>query len=145
MSGNIQRVAEMSESHFNRIYLTCPIIYRGRHDDLKKSLMSFGFCCGEGWFYLINELSQQVEIIANQQKNDGCADDDLPIVVQVKEKFGGLRFYMRNQTEAISSLIEAAEAKSYRVCEVCGQPGATYRDDGWYRTECDSCRLKIKE
>lgn len=135
----------MSESHFNRIYLACPIIYRGRRDGLQQNLMAFGFCCGNGWFDLINELSQQIEAIANQQKKDGGADDDLPCVVQVKEKFGGLRFYMRNQNDEISTLIEQAEAKSHRVCERCGQPGATYSDDGWYRTECESCRSKLKE
>ncbi|RKZ95623.1 MAG: hypothetical protein DRQ40_03190 [Gammaproteobacteria bacterium] len=135
----------MSESHFNRIYLTCPIIYRGRHDDLKKSLMSFGFCCGEGWFILINELSQQVEAIAVDMKNRGCLENELPIVVQVKEKFGGLRFYMRHQNDEISSLIEEAEAKSYRICERCGLLGKLMKDDGWYRTECVSCRAKLKE
>ncbi|MBL1319559.1 MAG: hypothetical protein COA63_000670 [Methylophaga sp.] len=135
----------MSESNFNRIYLACPIIYRGRHGGPKQSLMAFGFSCGPGWFDLINELSLQVEAIANKQKNKGCVDDKLPIVTQVKEKFGGLRFYMSNQNDEIRQLIEKAEAKSYRICEQCGHQGKLSRDGGWFRTECESCRSRLNE
>ena len=135
----------MSDSHWNRIFLACPLIYRGRFDGPKRNLMIFGFCCGKGWFGLIYELSQQIETIAVDMKNRGCPEDELPIVVQVKEKFGGLRVYMCNQNDDISLLIEQAEAKSHRVCERCGQAGETYSDDGWYRTECESCRSKLKE
>jgi len=51
-------------------------------------------------------------------------------VLQVKQKFGGLRFYVshRHRTDAILQRIEAAELESLRTCEVCGKPGKV-RDD----------------
>jgi len=39
------------------------------------------------------------------------------------EKFGGLHFYIRGGNERISQRIATAEGRSYRICEVCGQPG----------------------
>lgn len=57
-------------------------------------------------------------------------------VIQVKEKFGGLRFYTNFETEEISKLIENAEDKSYITCEECGKPGQL-RKGGWLLTLCN--------
>ena len=48
-------------------------------------------------------------------------------MLQVKEKFGGLRFYANYNNEATSSLIEAAAIESFYTCEVCGRPGEAPR------------------
>ena len=61
-----------------------------------------------------------------------------PKASQVKEKFGGLRFYMTCGTDEIYNLIEEAEALSYKTCEVCGKPGEE-RPSGWIHTLCDYC------
>ena len=92
-SGTAKR-QDMKTSLANRILLRCPIIYR--HKDLgpKQNLMCFGFECGDGWFQLIYDLSASIEDIALQLKNDGFPEERLPAVFQVKEKFGGLRFYV---------------------------------------------------
>jgi hypothetical protein len=60
----------------------------------------------------------------------------VPVAVQVKEKFGGLRFYVQAATDKHYSYISFAESMSYRTCEECGSPGKTYTD-GWHRTLCD--------
>jgi hypothetical protein len=64
-------------------------------------------------------------------------------VVQVKEKFGGLRFYVRldglrlsHADDAISRRIGAAVEESFHTCEVCGQPGEL-RENGLIKTLCD--------
>ena len=61
-------------------------------------------------------------------------------VVQVKEKFGGLRFYIggvsRDKYDGVYDAINAAEALSYLTCEDCGAPGEP-REGGWIRTLCD--------
>jgi hypothetical protein len=57
-------------------------------------------------------------------------------ILQVKEKFGGLRIYVNNADEAIRQRIEAAEQESFHTCEVCGQPGRL-REDDWIKTLCD--------
>jgi hypothetical protein len=60
----------------------------------------------------------------------------VPVAVQVKEKFGGLRFYVQAATDKHYQYISFAESMSYRTCEECGSPGKTYTD-GWHMTLCD--------
>lgn len=64
-----------------------------------------------------------------------------PRALQVKEKFGSLRFYMTSNTDEIDDLIDKAEEKSYKTCEECGCPGKL-RNGGWMTTLCDSCAKK---
>jgi len=60
----------------------------------------------------------------------------VPVASQVKEKFGGLRFYVQAATDKHYQYITFAESMSYRTCEQCGSPGKTYTD-GWHTTLCD--------
>jgi hypothetical protein len=60
----------------------------------------------------------------------------VPVAVQVKEKFGGLRFYVQAATDKHYQYISFAESMSYRTCEQCGAPGKRYTD-GWHQTLCD--------
>ena len=62
--------------------------------------------------------------------------EKVPVAVQVKEKFGGLRFYVDRATEKHYDYINFAENMSYRTCEVCGSPGKVYTD-GWHQVLCD--------
>jgi hypothetical protein len=60
---------------------------------------------------------------------------------QVKEKFGGLRFYYTGGDEHIRGLVSMAESMSEVTCEVCGSPGK--RDgNGWISTRCEEHKLK---
>ena len=74
-------------------------------------------------------------------------------VLQVKEKFGGLRFYVSGPS--LDDIIDAAEGQSFHTCEKCGERGVTGHDDtgtpkwkattsrtGWRKTLCESCRQK---
>ena len=63
---------------------------------------------------------------------------------QVKEKFGGLRFYTNGYTDVIQGMISMAESMSYRTCEVCGNPGRS-NNYGWISTLCDTHRLERGE
>ena len=63
---------------------------------------------------------------------------------QVKEKFGGLRFYTNGYNESVSAMISMAESMSYRTCEVCGNPGRS-NNYGWISTLCDTHRLERGE
>lgn len=64
------------------------------------------------------------------------AIENLPVIQQIKEKFGGLRFYIYGGTDTTGYYIEFAELLSYRTCEVCGAPGER-RTGGWIKTLCD--------
>jgi len=58
------------------------------------------------------------------------------VVLQCKEKFGGMRFYTGQTTSEMEGLISHAEAESYKTCEQCGKPGVA-RMGGWIKTLCD--------
>lgn len=60
-------------------------------------------------------------------------------VWQVKEKFGGLRFYVGSATEHIHQMIEEAEAESVKTCELCGRAGKQIDQNGWVTTRCEEC------
>jgi len=95
--------------------------------------MAFGFECGDGWFELIYNLSKDI-----------VAMDDHVQAAQVKEKFGGLRFYINGtRRPEVFDRINEAEQASYSVCELCGKPGKPY-SDGWIQTLCPDCRRKKK-
>ena len=81
------------------------------------------------------------KIITQEQIDEAKAKLDeetlkVPVAVQVKEKFGGLRFYVQAATEKHHNYISFAESMSYRTCESCGAEGKTYTD-GWHTTLCD--------
>lgn len=129
----------MKQSLENRLYFRCPIIYRGRNLGLNQNLMSFGFSCGDGWFQLIYDLSVIIEDYARRQKDEGVEMDCLPLVMQVKEKFGELRFYIDFIPDELDDLVEAACEKSATVCEVCGADEAKLYNDSWLKTRCADC------
>jgi hypothetical protein len=57
-------------------------------------------------------------------------------VAQIKEKFGGLRFYYDGGDDHISGMVTMAEVWAGRTCETCGNVGKQ-RGGGWIRTLCD--------
>jgi hypothetical protein len=101
---------------------------------------AFSFECSDGWFDLIHKLCTDIEIVCEKLK---LSDYDWPHASQIKEKYGGLRFYTDSACDAVYDLIEAAERTSLVTCECCGLPGKT-REGGWIRTLCDTCE-KLKQ
>lgn len=65
-----------------------------------------------------------------------AAAAEVPVAVQIKEKFGTLRFYVNGGTTKTEAFIEFAEYHSGRICETCGAPGKT-RGEGWLTTLCE--------
>lgn len=45
-----------------------PHIFRDRHGDMSKTLMCWGFSCGDGWYPLIDELCAALMLPANRAK-----------------------------------------------------------------------------
>lgn len=91
--------------------------------------------CGQGWWSLIRDLDRDLKEIYPDYR-----------VGQVKEKFGGLRFYIDAVPEpvfdALQARIREAEAAASRTCEECGHPGAGRVRRGWYRTLCNEDNVK---
>lgn len=101
-----------------------------------------GFAVGEGWWPIIEALCGQIDHYVtwkNQQhekygRGEGCPE---VTVSQIKEKFGGLRFYYDGGDERVYGMVAMAEAWASHACEECGAPGKT-RSGGWIRTLCDT-------
>ena len=88
----------------------------------------------EGWFGIIKELIENlIELGWNKQ------------VCQVKEKFGGLRFYINEGSNEIHEKISQGVSKSYEVCEKCGNHGELRNDIFWYLTLCENHYKEKKE
>jgi hypothetical protein len=77
-----------------------------------------------GWHSLLNDVYDEIEKYPHVK------------VVQVKEKFGGLRVYTDIYEPELDSVIEQLCNKSFYICEVCGDAG-NLRSGGWWKTLCD--------
>jgi hypothetical protein len=92
-------------------------------EDLKKMV-------GPGWGKIIEEMVEDLKAIGW----DGA-------VLQVKEKFGALRFYygvsgIPENLQRVAMAIDTwHEGQSRMTCEECGKPGKT-RGPGWILTLC---------
>lgn len=67
------------------------------------------------------------------------------VVHQIKEKFGGLRFYCTltddcPNPDEVYKVIAAAERLSFKTCEECGNPCEPKRSSrGWLYARCEDC------
>lgn len=64
-------------------------------------------------------------------------------IAQIKEKFGGLRFYYDGGDDEISGMVRMAESWAGHTCEECGNKGER-RSGGWIRTLCDEHEAKYQ-
>jgi len=63
---------------------------------------------------------------------------------QVKEKYGGLRFYTGGLSDGGFDRVDRAEDESFHICENCGEPGRVRTESFWATTRCDACHLEDK-
>lgn len=132
------------EKHFCEKY---PKIFKNHDESIAEADDIWGFECGSGWFDIIDVLCQEIQNHIDQ-KSVGLLDEDKQALqitaAQVKEKFGGLRFYYSGGDETIDKLVSLMEQLSLRTCETCGNPGKK-RTVGWIITACDACMLTRRE
>jgi hypothetical protein len=88
----------------------------------------WGFGCGDGWFDLIDTLCHNLQRATKSGSPQVVAE-------QVKEKFGGLCFYVDSRDERQDGMIEMAESMSFLICDVCGDRGKK-GGSGWIRVRC---------
>ena len=124
---------EVGDGWYNIIDVLCGMLYsdyrqaKDRYDHLVE--VGVG-----GVLYGTKTVTQEVLDEAKAKLDEETAK--VPVASQVKEKFGGLRFYVNGATDKHWNYISVAENMSYRTCEECGAPGKRYTD-GWHRTLCD--------
>ena len=125
----------------------------------KRYDKGFDFTVGPGWFPLLADLDDTLRAIDPRYR-----------ILQVKEKYGWLRFYAYRPADArgpwadvvgiatcglsdddpaknpnqrrFRAAIEAAEEGSCYICEECGAPGVLCASGGWWMTRCEACGEK---
>ena len=99
----------------------------GFYKDRPPIKNSHFFNCDKGWYPILKELID--DLIQLGWDKETC---------QVKEKFGGLRFYINEGSDEIYKRIVESENISYKTCETCGENGELRTDIGWYLILCDN-------
>jgi hypothetical protein len=70
-----------------------------------------GIECGDGWFDVVDRLSRDGELEIETLISQGITPEHWPRVAQIKEKFGGLRFYVNGPlSDRLRAQILQAEA-----------------------------------
>jgi hypothetical protein len=114
------------EAFVKRLEETYPKMFAGRYG---------GVAVGTGWWPIIESLCANIQSHIDWRVKQG-QDISQVEVEQIKEKFGGLRFYYSGGDDEISGMVRMAEAWAGVACEECGAFG-TRRSSGWIRTLCD--------
>lgn len=94
--------------------------------------------CGDGWYPLIYELCFDIQTLYNREEKDSSN----LIVEEVKEKYGGLRFYVSGYIDGVLEIIDKYEALSLETCEDCGSKGTVITKNGWTMVRCEKCKEK---
>lgn len=113
--------------------------------------------CERGWLPVILQLMRDIDDIWRGFPVEG-APARCWCPVEVKEKFGGLRFYVHvlvpprksdpperiadvnERTQRMNALIRKAEEDCAKICEDCGNSASGPRwVNNWVRTVCQTC------
>lgn len=87
----------------------------------------------KGWHDLVCQLCLEIQKLTVGMENP-------PYVLQIKEKFGSLRFYISHGTNEMFRLINECENKTSHICERCGEEGKEETVNGyWLKTLCHNC------
>lgn len=89
-----------------------------------------------GWLDITDHMASEI-----QEELDKAGIDDY-VVMQVKEKYGALRWYDYGGNEQIDKIIRKYEDISEHTCCGCGR-NATKMSMGWICPWCDDCAEEI--
>lgn len=134
------------------LYEKYPDLFKDVGGDPRSTCMAWGIECNIGWYDLLSAVCWRIfqhqknisERIAVRNKygteNDQDDLDYAPVKFdQIKEKHGGLRIYYSGGDQYVRGVVSMAEEMSYKICEVCGNPGNPNKG-GWIMTRCNQHR-----
>ena len=124
----------------DKLFETYPKIFVQKDLPMNQTCMCWGIDTGDGWNNIINTLCKYIQNHVDQNLRSDQNTEQIQVeATQVKEKYGGLRFYYHGGDNFIDGLVWMAEGLSTCTCEVCGAPG-TQNKQGWIKTRCGSCK-----
>lgn len=190
----------------DKLFNDYPKIFKQKDLSMQGTCMCWGIECGDGWYWLIDNLCSQLQWDIDHNNRDYIMKNKLlrkiipflkklidyipgkynfkkkiqynPLIyirsylnrliylwrskqefiyidsnrypqieaVQVKEKFGGLRFYIGSGSSQQHAIISFAESLSYSICEQCGSTKNVIQTEGdWIYTRCEECLNRNKE
>ena len=110
----MQEIKIMNKELQDELFGRYPAIFVENNLAPNESALGRGVECDDGWLTLIETLCRVLQAETNQ------VEAPQVVATQIKEKFGTLRFRVRNASERQRAMIEFAEAMSERICETCG-------------------------
>ena len=129
----------MKQELQDKLFEAFPLIFAEKDCSAQESCMHWGIACGDGWFGLIWDLCADLQIIADM----GLVKQ--PVAAQVKEKFGGLRFYLNNHNDTVNALVNTAEELAWNTCENCGSTDDIHTTARYISRLCPPCFNTIEE
>ena len=129
------QIAKMKQELEDSLSKKYPKLFVNIDADMTTTAMCWGFECGDGWYNIINTLCANIQNHIDWKNKKEIVVPQV-IVDQVKEKFGGLRFYYEGGDDVIDGMVRMAEGMSEVTCEICGKPGES-QGSGWIRTLCE--------
>lgn len=119
-----------------------PAVFQNMDTEVFSSIPS-------GWYNILYNLCEELTPILNEERSKITEDPEQPLfyVHQIKEKFGGLRFYFMMNTENtelhenIQKIIDIAEDKSYDTCQITGKIGTLCKKGSHYMTLSEEARI----
>jgi len=105
-----------------------------------------GFAIGSGWWPIIESLCANIQSHTdwwNKNRETRPVVEQV-VVEQIKEKFGGLRFYYSGGDDTVAGMVRMAESWAEHTCEDCGVPGKS-RSGGWIKTLCERHEAERQE
>jgi hypothetical protein len=133
------RNRDASENWRARLIVRHPGMYRGSAGG-REAVTGFP-SVGDGWREIIETMSSRIaEAVAE------CQSSEMTII-QIKQKFGGLRVYTesrglpREVLGKVCDAIDLAEARADCTCESCGAAGMLHEHAGWLTTRCEEHQI----
>ena len=133
----------------NKLFKKYPEIFAQRTLPMTETCMCWGIETNNGWYKLIETLC------ASLQWDTDHNDYPQVVATQVKEKYGGLRFYYtwketdkeypKEKYAYQEGKISLAEHLSENICEECGSMDNVTQTTGWIVTLCNKCLVKYRK
>lgn len=121
MQGTVKTIEDLREK-YPKIFKD----YEGNHGRVNWD-------CPEGWVQLVDIMCHILQLQSGMSEKNPQIE-----CMQIKEKFGGLRFYpIGGLTEYQQGIINYAEILSFSTCMTCGSMKNVKQTSGWIGTYCE--------
>jgi len=95
---------------------------------------------GKGWYTLVYTLCGAIKEYLGTVRDEDFVKNFYAI--RIKQKFGGLRFYVSRSDKVIYNMVREAEEASWEMCEECGRFGVP-RPLSYIETLCQKHYFRV--